>query len=310
MYIKPFVIEKNNSGDVIVITTEKSIIIESEKATMIVDNEPIVFHSLMDPQWCYKKGFLFCIGVKDININMDDEGREVNKVVSMKFGDATPHWKIYSNEIKPSLTLGEIVDEMISWYHQLSGKALVSKIGTFSPYRKLNKFEDFYVETWKSFSSYFVPGTPYLINWGSHPKKQEMSQEKNESYSICVESSGGCVSFVTVTPSFTDQYRTHYCEVRVRDVYAYGMMFYRCYNHLQMLDLIDQVKNKPESFKGKSEYTFKDDDKQSPCEFVDYIHDDDGDYFYELSRERVDLREESCDESCDTGSNLQESKPE
>lgn len=308
MYIKPFVIEKNNSGDVIVITTEKSIIIESEKATMIVDNEPIVFHSMMSPQWCYKKGFLFCIGVKDIN--MDDEGREVNKVVSMKFGDATPHWKIYSNEIKPSLTLGEIVDEMISWYHQLSGKALVSKIGTFSPYRKLNKFEDFYVETWKSFSSYFVPGTPYLINWGSHPKKQEMSQEKNESYSICVESSGGCVSFVTVTPSFTDQYRTHYCEVRVRDVYAYGMMFYRCYNHLQMLDLIDQVKNKPESFKGKSEYTFKDDDKQSPCEFVDYIHDDDGDYFYELSRERVDLREESLNESCDTGSNLQESKPE
>lgn len=307
MYIKPFVIEKNNSGDVIVITTEKSIIIESEKATMIVDNEPIVFHSMMSPQWCYKKGFLFCIGVKDIN--MDDEGREVNKVVSMKFGDATPHWKIYSNEIKPSLTLGEIVDEMISWYHQLSGKALVSKIGTFSPYRKLNKIEDFYVETWKSFSSYFVPGTPYLINWGSHPKKQEMSQEKNESYSICVESSGGCVSFVTVTPSFTDQYRTHYCEVRVRDVYAYGMMFYRCYNHLQMLDLIDQVKNKPESFKGKSEYTFKDDDKQSPCEFVDYIHDD-GDYFYELSRERVDLREESLNESCDTGSNLQESKPE
>ena len=268
MYIKPFVIEKNNAGDVIVITTEKSIDIESKKATMIVDNEPIVFHSLMFPQWCFKRGFLFCIGVKDININMDDESREVNKVVSMKFGDATPHWKIYSNEIKPTLTLGEIIDDMISWYHQLSGKTLVSTIGTFSPYRKLNKFEDFYVETWKSFSSYFVPGTPYLINWGSHPKKQEMAQEGNESYSICVSASGGCVSFVTVKPSFTDHYRTYYCDVRVRDVYAYGMMFYRCYNHLQMLDLIDQVKTKPETFKGKSEYTFKDDDQSQQCEFV------------------------------------------
>jgi hypothetical protein len=291
MYIKPFIIEKNNAGDVIVITTEKSINIESEKATMIVDNEPIVFHSLMFPQWCFQKGFLFCIGVKDININMDDENREVNKVVSMKFGDTTqPHWKIYSNEIKPTLTLGEIVDNMISWYHQLSGKTLVSKIGTFSPYRKLNKFEDFYVETWKSFSSYFVPGTPYLINWGSHPKKQEMAQEKNESYSICVSASGGCVSFVTVKSSFTDQYRTYYCEIRVRDVYAYGMMFYRCYNHLQMLDLIDQVKTKPEAYKGKSEYTFKDDDQSQQCEFTDYIHDDDED----------DLREESINESCDT----------
>ncbi len=49
MYIKPFVIEKNNAGDVIVITTEKSLNIESEKATLIVDNEPIVFHSLMSP---------------------------------------------------------------------------------------------------------------------------------------------------------------------------------------------------------------------------------------------------------------------
>lgn len=298
MYIKPYVIEKNNAGDVIVITTEKSINIESEQATMIVDNEPIVFHSLMFSQWCFQKGFLFCIGVKDININMDDENREVNKVVSMKFGDATPHWKIYSNKIKPSLTLGEIIDEMISWYHQLSGKTLVSKIGTFSPYRKMNKFEDFYVETYKSFSSYFVPGAPYLVNWGSHPKKKEMAQEGNESYSICVSASGGYVSFVTVKSSFTDQYHTYYCEIRVRDVYAYGMMFYRCYNHLQMLDLIDQVKNKPESFKGKSEYTFKD-DSQSSCEFVDYI--DDGD---------DDLREESFDESCDTGSNLQESKPE
>lgn len=289
MYIKPFVIEKNNSGDVIVITTEKSIDIESEKATMIVDNEPIVFHSLMSPQWCLKKGFLFCIGIK--YPNLESEGSVVNKVVSMKFGDATPHWKIYSNEIKPTLTLGEIVDDMISWYHQLSGKTLVSTIGTFSPYRKLNKFEDFYVETWKSFSSYFVPGTPYLINWGSHPKKQEMAQEGNESYSICVSASGGCVSFVTVKPSFTDQYRTYYCEIRVRDVYAYNMMFYRCYNHLQMLDLIDQVKTKPESFKGKSEYTFKDDDQSQQCEFTDYIHDDDED---------ENLREESFDESCDT----------
>lgn len=291
MYIKPFVIEKNNAGDVIVITTEKPLIIESEKATMIVDNEPIVFHSLMFPQWCFQKGFLFCIGVKDININMDDESREVNKVVSMKFGDTTqPHWKIYSNEIKPTLTLGEIIDDMISWYHQLSGKTLVSTIGTFSPYRKLNKFEDFYVETWKSFSSYFVPGTPYLINWGSHPKKKEMSQEGNESYSICVSASGGCVSFVTVKSSFTDQYRTYYCEIRVRDVYAYSMMFYRCYNHLQMLDLIDQVKTKPEAYKGKSEYTFKDDDQSQQCEFVDYIDDD----------EDENLREESFDESCDT----------
>jgi hypothetical protein len=291
MYIKPFVIEKNNAGDVIVITTEKSLIIESEKATMIVDNEPIVFHSLMFPQWCFQKGFLFCIGVKDNNINMDDENREVNKVVCMKFDDATPHWKIYSNVIKPSLTLGEIVDNMISWYHEMSGKTLVSKIGTFSPYRKLNKFEDFYVETWKSFSSYFVPGTPYLVNWGSHPKKKEMAQEKNESYSICVSASGGCVSFVTVKSSFTDQYRTYYCDVRVRDVYAYGMMFYRCYNHLQMLDLIDQVKTKPEAYKGKSEYTFKDDDQSQQCEFTDYIHDDDED---------ENLREESFDESCDT----------
>ena len=306
MYIKPFVIEKNNSGDVIVITTEKSIIIESEKATMIVDNEPIVFHSMMSPQYCLKKGFLFCIGVKDPNL--ESEEGVVNKAIAMKFGyTISPQWKIYSNEIKASLTLGEIVDNMISWYHELSGKTLVSKIGTFSPYRKLNRFEDFYVETWKSFSSYFVPGTPYLINWGSHPKKQEMSQERNESYSICVESSGGCVSFVTVKPSFTDQYRTHYCEVRIRDVYAYGMMFYRCYNHLQMLDLIDQVKNKPESFKGKSEYAFKDDDHTQQCEFVDYIHDDDED---ENLRERVNLREERYDESCDTGSNLQESKPE
>ena len=288
MYIKPFVIEKNNAGDVIVITTEKSIDIESKKATMIVDNEPIVFHSLMSPQWCLKKGFLFCIGIK--YPNLESEGSVVNKVVSMKFGDATPHWKIYSNEIKPTLTLGEIVDNMISWYHQLSGKTLVSTIGTFSPYRKLNKFEDFYVETWKSFSSYFVPGTPYLINWGSHPKKQEMSQEKNESYSICVSASGGCVSFVTVKPSYTDHYRTYYCDVRVRDVYAYSMMFYRCYNHLQMLDLIDQVKTKPESFKGKSEYTFKDDDQSQQCEFVDYIDDD----------EDENLREESFDESCDT----------
>ena len=179
---------------------------------------------------------------------------------------------------------------MISWYHQLSGKTLVSTIGTFSPYRKLNKFEDFYVETWKSFSSYFVPGTPYLINWGSHPKKQEMAQEGNESYSICVSASGGCVSFVTVKPSFTDHYRTYYCDVRVRDVYAYSMMFYRCYNHLQMLDLIDQVKTKPKTFKGKSEYTFKDDDQSQQCEFVDYIDDD----------EDENLREESFDESCDT----------
>jgi hypothetical protein len=209
----------------------------------------------------------------------------------MKFGDATPHWKIYSNEIKPTLTLGEIVDDMISWYHQLSGKTLVSTIGTFSPYRKLNKFEDFYVETWKSFSSYFVPGTPYLVNWGSHPKKKEMTQEGNESYSICVSASGGCVSFVTVKPSFTDHYRTYYCDVRVRDVYAYSMMFYRCYNHLQMLDLIDQVKTKPEAYKGKSEYTFKDDDQSQQCEFTDYIHDDDED---------ENLREESFDESCDT----------
>lgn len=308
MYIKPFVIEKNNTGEVIVITTAKSINIESEKATLIVDNEPVVFHSLMSPQWCFTKGFLFCIGVKDIN--MDDENREVNKVVSMKFDDAKPHWKIYSEGIKSSLTLGEIIDEIISWYHQLSSRTLVSTIGTFSPYRKLNKFEDFYVETWKSFSSYFVPGTPYLINWGSHPKKKEMSQERNESYSICVSASGGCVSFVTVKSSFTDQYRTYYCEIRVRDVYAYGMMFYRCYNHLQMLDLIDQVKTKPEAFKGKSEYTFKDDDQSQQCEFVDYIHDDGDDDFYELSRERVDLREESLNESCDTGSNLQESKPE
>ena len=274
MYIKPFVIEKNNSGDVIVITTEKSINIESEKATMIVDNEPIVFHSMLSPQYCLKKGFLFCIGIKDPNL--ESEESVVNKAIAMKFGyTISPH--------------------------------LVSKIGTFSPYRKLNKFEDFYVETWKSFSSYFVPGTPYLINWGSHPKKQEMSQERNESYSICVESSGGCVSFVTVKPSFTDQYRTYYCEIRVRDVYAYNMMFYRCYNHLQMLDLIDQVKNKPESFKGKSEYAFKDDDHAQQCEFVDYIHDDDED---ENLRERVNLREERYDESCDTGSNLQESKPE
>ena len=288
MYIKPFVIEKNNSGDVIVITTEKPLIIESEKATMIVDNEPIVFHSLMSSQWCFQKGFLFCIGVKDININMDDESRAVNNVVCMKFGDATRYWKIYSNEIKPSLTLGEIIDEMISWYHELSGKTLVSKIGTFSPYRKLNKFEDFYVETYKAFTSYFVPGAPYLVNWGSHPKKKEMSQEGNESYSICVSASGGHVSFVTVKSSFTDQYRTYYCDVRVRDVYAYGMMFYRCYNHLQMLDLIDRVKNEPESFKGKSEYTFKD-DSQSSCEFVDYIDDDDD-----------DLREESPNESCDS----------
>jgi len=288
MYIKPFVIEKNNSGDVIVITTEKPLIIEFEKATMIVDNEPIVFHLLMFSQWCFQKGFLFCIGVKDININMDDESREVNKVVCMKFGDATPHWKIYSNEIKPSLTLGEIIDEMISWYHELSGKTLVSKIGTFSPYRKLNKFEDFYVETYKSFTSYFVPGAPYLVNWGSHPKKKEMSQEGNESYSICVSASGGYVSFVTVKSSFTDQYRTYYCDVRVRDVYAYGMMFYRCHNHLQMLDLIDQVKNEPESFKGESEYTFKDDSRSS-WEFVDYIDDDDD-----------DLREESPNESCDS----------
>jgi hypothetical protein len=60
-----------------------------------------------------------------------------------------------------------------------------------------------------------------------------------------------------------------------------------------MLDLIDQVKTEPESFKGKSEYTFKDDDNQSQqCEFTDYIHDDD--------EERVNLREESFDESCDT----------
>ena len=290
MYIKPFVIEKNNSGDVIVITTEKSINIESEKATMIVDNEPIVFHSLMFPQWCFQKGFLFCIGVEDITTIADGENREVNKVISMKFGDAKPNWKIYANEIKPTLTLGEIIDDMISWYHQLSGKTLVSTIGTFSPYRKLNKFEDFYVETWKSFSSYFVPGTPYLINWGSHPKKKEMSQERNESYSICVSASGGCVSFVTVKSSFTDQYRTYYCEIRVRDVYAYGIMFYRCYNHLQMLDLIDQVKTKPEGFKGKSEYTFKDDDQSQQCGFVDYIDDD----------EDENLREESFDESCDT----------
>lgn len=295
MYIKPFVIEKNNADDVIVITTEKAITIESEKATMIVDNEPIVFHSLMSPQWCFQKGFLFCIGVKDVDL--DSATREVNKVVCMKFGDAMPHWKIHSNEIKPTLTLGEIIDDMISWYHQLSGKTLVSKIGTFSPYRKMNKFEDFYVETWKSFSSYFVPGTPYLVNWGSHPKKREMAQEGNESYSICISSSGGCVSFVTVKSSFTDQYHTYYCDVRVRDVYAYGMMFYRCYNHLQMLDLIDQVKTKPEAFKGKSEYTFKDDD-QPQCEFVDYIDDDE------------DLREESFDESCDTGSNLQEGESE
>ncbi len=290
MYIKPYVIEKNNEGNIIVLTTEKSIIIESEKATMIVDNEPIVFHSLMFSQWCFQKGFLFCIGVKDININMDSENREVNKVVSMKFGDATPHWKIYANEIKPTLTLGEMIDDMISWYHQLSGKTLVSKIGTFSPYRKMNKFEDFYVETYKSFSSYFVPGAPYLINWGSHPKKKAMAQEGNESYSICVSASGGCVSFVTVKSSFTDQYHTYYCDVRVRDVYAYSMMFYRCYNHLQMLDLIDQVKTKPDGFKGKSEYTFKDDDQPSQCEFVDYIDDDEDD----------NLREESFDESCDT----------
>ena len=297
MYIKPFIIEKNNSGDVIVITTEKSLNIESEKATMIVDNEPIVFHSMMSPQWCFQKGFLFCIGVKDINNHMDDESREVNKVVCMKFGDATPHWKIYAKEIKPTLTLGEIIDNMISWYHEMSGKTLVSKIGTFSPYRKLNKFEDFYVETWKSFSSYFIPGTPYLINWGSHPKKKEMAQERNESYSICVSASGGSVSFVTIKPSFTDHYRTYYCEVSVRDVYAYSMMFYRCYNHIQMLDLIDQVKTEPESFKGKSEYTFKDDDQSQQCEFTDYIHDDDED---ENLRERVNLREESFDESCDT----------
>ena len=290
MYIKPYVIEKNNEGNIIVLTTEKSIIIESEKATMIVDNEPIVFHSLMFSQWCFQKGFLFCIGVKDININMDSENREVNKVVSMKFGDATPHWKIYANEIKPTLTLGEMIDDMISWYHQLSGKTLVSKIGTFSPYRKMNKFEDFYVETYKSFSSYFVPGAPYLINWGSHPKKKAMAQEGNESYSICVSASGGCVSFVTVKSSFTDQYHTYYCDVRVRDVYAYSMMFYRCYNHLQMLDLIDQVKTKPDGFNGKSEYTFKDDDQPSQCEFVDYIDDDEDD----------NLREESFDESCDT----------
>lgn len=298
MYIKPFVIEKNNTGDVIVITTEKSVIIESEKATLIVDNEPIVFHSTMFPQWCFKGGFLFCIEAKDITLESAD--REVNKAIAMKFGDTTqPHWKIYSNEIGPTCTLGEIIDDMISWYHEMSGETLVSKIGTFSPYRKMNKFEDFYVETYKSFSSYFVPGTPYLVNWGSHPKKKEMSQERNESYSICVSASGGCVSFVTVKSSFTDQYRTYYCEVRIRDVYAYGMMFYRCYNHLQMLDLIDQVKNKPYTFKGKSEYTFNDDQPQQ-CEFVDYIHDDDDD----------DLREESFDESCDTRSNLQESKPE
>lgn len=298
MYIKPFIIEKNNSGDVIVITTEKSVIIESEKATLIVDNEPIVFHSMMFPQWCFKGGFLFCIEAKDTTLESAD--REVNKAIAMKFGyTIAPHWKIYSNEIGPTCTLGEIIDDMISWYHEMSGETLVSKIGTFSPYRKMNKFEDFYVETYKSFSSYFVPGTPYLINWGSHPKKKEMSQERNESYSICVSASGGCVSFVTVKSSFTDQYRTYYCDVRIRDVYAYGMMFYRCYNHLQMLDLIDQVKNKPYTFKGKSEYTFNDDQPQQ-CEFVDYIHDDDDD----------DLREESLNESCDIGSNLQESKPE
>lgn len=288
MYIKPYLIEKNDAGKFVVLTPTYPVQFEDENCSMIVDNEPIEFNSFQK-EWVFTKGILFYIGCKN-NPSKEEEDTEIGKATTIKFSkNPNLDWILYSDWVLDSttnITLGELIDKMVQWYTKNTDKTLVRPLSSMSRFSDPKVFDSKHVQTVKSFNYYFTENHPYFIKWGKHPKARAMGDVGDGSYCICIRAGSGGLQFVRVIASFIGNYTTESVDVYVKDVYKYNMEFYDCFNHLQVLDMIDLVKANPDKYKGKSEYEWP---VETGTEFTDFIHDDDD-----------DLREESLNESCDT----------
>lgn len=271
MYIKPYLIEKNDNGEFIVLTPVNPVQFEDNNTTMLVDNEPIEFNPFQK-EWVFTRGILFYIGCKN-NPSKEEEEKEIRKATKIKFSKhPNLDWRLYPTNTTTNITLGEFIDNMVSWYTKNTDKTLVRPLSSMSKYSDPKAFDSKHVQTVKSFNYYFAVGHPYFIKWGKHPKARTMGDHGVGSYCMCIRAGSGGLQFVYAISSFIGDYKTETAEVYVKDVYKYNMEFYDCFNHLQVLDMIDRVKANPDKYKGKSEYEWH---EEIETEFIDFIHDDD-----------------------------------
>jgi hypothetical protein len=282
MYIKPYLIEKNTNGDIVSLTTKKVFDIDDHKAIFMVDNEPVEISSWRSPQWLFTKGILLYLGIKNEPLP-DEEISMTIEAARMKFGkhvNGIGHYSEYphrfNDDMKIDITLGELFDDMIKWYADNNpGVQLVRPIESMSKYIEPNRFDARHIVNVKSFSEYFTAGHPYFIKWGTHPKAAKMGDNCGRgSYCMCIRANSGGLTFTYAAATYVGNYVTEYADVYVKDVYTYGMEFYECYNHIQLLDLVDLIKANPSKYKGKKDYDWPDKENES---FVHYItlHDDD-----------------------------------
>lgn len=271
MYIKPYLIEKNDAGVFVALTPTHPVQFDDKNCSMLVDNEPIEFNSFQK-EWVFTKGILFYIGCKN-NPSKEEEDKEIGKVTKIKFSkNPNLDWRLYSTNRTVDITLGELVDNMVNWYTRNTDKTLVRPLSSMSRFSDPKAFDSKHVQTVKSFNYYFTENHPYFIKWGKHPKARAMGDNGDGSYCMCIRAGGGGLQFVHVIASFIGNYTTASVDVYVKDVYKYNMEFYDCFNHLQVLDMIDLVKANPDKYKGKSEYEWP---EEIETEFIDFIHDDD-----------------------------------
>ena len=101
---------------------------------------------------------------------------------------------------------------------------------------------------------FYQKGRAYLVFLKNHPKALEMGDNGNGTTCICTSVSGGGVEFTHVVHHFVGGVETTSVQLMIKTIEKYDIDIYMCYTDLEVLEIIDLVKEEPDKWHGKTDY--------------------------------------------------------
>lgn len=124
---------------------------------------------------------------------------------------------------------------------------------------KLNKK---HIQTMKTLDQgFYQVGRAYLVFFKNHPKAWDMGDNGNGTICLCTSVSGGCVEFTHAKHHFVGGVDATSVQLMIKTIEKYDIDIYLCYTDLEVLQIIDLVKNEPDKWHGKSDYDNKEDEE-------------------------------------------------
>ena len=103
-------------------------------------------------------------------------------------------------------------------------------------------------------TSFYRENMPYLIKFHDDPKGKDIDYG-NGAIGICIEASGGNLTFVFVKGTYVhEKFNTHCVSISCKYLDDSNIEIIPCWTDLEVLDLIDHVKHNPDKYHGAAYY--------------------------------------------------------